>query len=332
VSAPLLLLMTLLPGALQASAGASHLIVIAGVGGEARARDAFHEQATALATAAEKQMGLSAESVWCLTEKPERAPAVIDARSDREGVERAFTAVAERSRPGDLVLLVLIGHGSHRSGEDRFNLPGPDMTPADFGRLLDRLPGRRLALVNTASASGGWVAALAAEGRVIVTATKSGMERNQTVFGRFFVQALTGEGADVDKDGRVSLLEAFDYARREVARFYEQEGRLQTEHAVLEDDGDGKGEAEPEPGSGDGRLARRAFLAPAGGAGRGEAGDDPALAALLAERTALEADLESLKGRRDAMPAADYDAELEDLLVALALKSEAIRLASEQAQ
>jgi hypothetical protein len=259
---------------------------------------------------------------------------VIDARSSREGVEQAFAAVAERSRAGDLVLVVLIGHGSHRSGEARFNLPGPDMTPADFGRLLDRLPGRRVALVNTASASGGWVAELAAEGRVIATATRSGMERNQTTFGRFFVDALTGDGADTDKDGRVSLLEAFDYARREVARFYESEGRLQTEHALLDDDGDGEGSDEPEPGSGDGGLARLAFLAPATGAGSAEAaleaGDDPELAALLAERAAIEARLERLKARRDATPAADYDAELEELLVDLALKSEAIRQAAGQ--
>jgi hypothetical protein len=337
VSAALLLAVAALAaGAAQSSSGASYLVVVAGVGGEPRARDAFHEQAVALATVAEKQIGLPAESVWCLTEKPDRAPAVIDGRSTREAIEQAFSALAERSRAGDLVLVVLIGHGSHRSGEDRFNLPGPDMTPADFGALLDRLPGRRVVLVNTASASGGWVAALSAEGRVIVTATKSGMERNQTVFGRFFVDALTGDGADVDKDGRVSVLEAFEFARREVARFYEAEGRLQTEHALLDDDGDGEGSGEPEPGSGDGGLARLAFLAPAAGAGSAEAAleasDDPALAALLAERAALEARLEGLKARRDALPAADYDAELEELLVELSLKSEAIRQASGQPQ
>jgi hypothetical protein len=306
------------------------------VGGEPRYQEAFHEQATGLATAAEKQMGLPAESVWCLTEKPDRAPAVIDARSDREGVERAFEALGETSRAGDLVLVVLIGHGSDRGGEARFNLPGRDMTPADFEALLDRLPGRRVALVNTASASGGWVSALAGEDRVIVTATRSGMERNQTIFGRFFVEALTGDGADTDKNGRVSLLEAYEYARREVQRFYEGEGRLQTEHALLEDDGDGEGSGEPDPGAGDGRLARVAFLAPAAGVGAAamavDATGNPALAALLAERVDLEARLEGLKGRRDSMPQADYDAELEELLVELALKSRAIRDASGEGQ
>jgi hypothetical protein len=281
-------------------------------------------------------MGLPAESVWCLTEKPDRAPAVIDARSDREGVERAFEALGETSRAGDLVLVVLIGHGSDRGGEARFNLPGRDMTPADFEALLDRLPGRRVALVNTASASGGWVSALAGEDRVIVTATRSGMERNQTIFGRFFVEALTGDGADTDKNGRVSLLEAYEYARREVQRFYEGEGRLQTEHALLEDDGDGEGSGEPDPGAGDGRLARVAFLAPAAGVGAAamavDATGNPALAALLAERADLEARLEGLKGRRDSMPQADYDAELEELLVELALKSRAIRDASGEGQ
>lgn len=321
--------------AAASSGGASHLIVIAGVGGEPRARDAFHEEATALATAAEKQMGLPAESVWCLTEDPGRTP-VIDAASRREGIEEAFDAVARASAPGDLVLVVLIGHGSDRGGEARFNIPGRDMTPSDFAELLDRLPGRRIAFVNTASASGGWVSALAGEGRVIVTATKSGMERNQTVFGRYFVDAFTGDGADTDKNGRVSVLEAFEFARLEVARFYEAEGRLQTEHALLEDDGDGEGSGEPEPGSGDGALARVAFLAPTPGAGSAEAAlessDDPALAALLAERAELEARLEALKARRDAMPADEYDAQLEELLVDLSLKSVAIREAAGEAR
>ncbi|MEJ2343744.1 MAG: hypothetical protein P8Y10_16295, partial [Gemmatimonadales bacterium] len=101
------------------------------------------------------------------------------------------------------------------------NLPGPDMTADDFAALLDTYPGDRIVFVNTASASGGFVGTLAAPGRIIVTATKSGYERNRAVFGGFFVDAYTGGGSDTDKDGRLSVLEAFMYANSEVARAYE---------------------------------------------------------------------------------------------------------------
>jgi hypothetical protein len=317
-------------GALLAAAPAaaqqSHLLVVAGLGGEPRFRDAFHEQAVTLAMAAEKQLGLAAESVVCLTEDPKRAPDSIDARSSREAVLEALQGLGARSAPGDSLFLVLIGHGSYRGDEARFNLPGPDLTPADLSPYLDRLSGRQVVLVSTASASGPFGQALAGPGRIMVTATKSGLERNETVFGEHFVAALTGDVADVDKDGRTSVLEAFDYARREVERFYGSDKRLQTEHAVLDDDGDGKASAEPDAdGEGDGSLARRAFL----GGGEGAAGaeplpEDPALAALYRGRRELEQRIDALRDRREALGQGDYAARLEGLLLELAMKNEEI--------
>jgi hypothetical protein len=301
-----------LAAATPAAAEQSHLLVVAGLGGDPRSRDLFHEQAVTLASTAETQLGLAPENVTCLTEKPEREPSTIDGRSTLENLTAAFDGLSGRVRPGDRVFVVLIGHGSFRSGEGRFNLPGPDLTPARLAQLLDRLDEQDLVVVSTASASGAFAEPLAAPGRVVVTATKSGQERNQTVFGEHFVAALTGDGADVDKDGRVSILEAFEYARREVERFYESQNRLQTEHARLED------------GSG---LARQAFLQ---GAGRGRPGEaevaegDPALAALYAERRELEGEIEALRARKDDLPEESYEEQLETLLLELALKNESI--------
>jgi hypothetical protein len=301
-----------LAAATPAAAEQSHLLVVAGLGGDPRSRDLFHEQAVTLASTAETQLGLAPENVTCLTEKPEREPSTIDGRSTLENLTAAFDGLSGRVRPGDRVFVVLIGHGSFRSGEGRFNLPGPDLTPARLAQLLDRLDEQDLVVVSTASASGAFAEPLAAPGRVVVTATKSGQERNQTVFGEHFVAALTGDGADVDKDGRVSILEAFEYARREVERFYGSQNRLQTEHARLED------------GSG---LARQAFLQ---GAGRGRPGEaevaegDPALAALYAERRELEGEIEALRARKDDLPEESYEEQLETLLLELALKNESI--------
>jgi hypothetical protein len=303
-------LLTLL-AASPAAAAESHLLVVAGLGGDPQFRDLFHEQAVALASTAETRLGLAPENVQCLTEKPEREPGTIDERSTLENLNAAFEGLAARARPGDRVFVVLIGHGSFRSGEGRFNLPGPDLTPAALARLLDPLGDQEVVVVSTASASGAFAEALSGPRRVIVTATKSGQERNQSVFGEHFVAALTGQGADVDKDGRVSILEAFDYARREVERFYESENRLQTEHARLEDEGG---------------LARRAFLQAGGGEAVGDRAesDDPALAPLYAARRDLEEQIETLRARKDDLPPESYAEELEALLLALALQNESI--------
>ena len=143
--------------------------------------------------------------------------------------------------------------------------------------------------MNTASASGAFVGALSGRDRTIVTATATGGERNAPRFGGFFVEALAGAdaAADLDKDGRVSILEAFEYAKRRVAEAYQKAGNLLAEHAMLDDNGDGKGSLEPDPLAGDGALARTMVLtAPAAAATAAPA--DPALAALYAEQRALE--------------------------------------------
>jgi len=296
-----------------ASAGAaeSHLLIVAGLGGDPRQRDAFHAQALALASAAETRLGLRHENVACLTESPERDPSTIDGRSTLDSVGAELGKLTARVRPGDSVFLILIGHGSFGAGEGRFNLPGPDLTPARLAEWLAPLRDQQVVVVSTASASGAFAEVLAAPGRVVVTATKSGQERNQTVFGEHFVAALTGQGADVDKNGRVSVLEAYEYATREVARFYESESRLQTEHARLEDAGG---------------LARHAFLQGDGRAADAEEKetDDPTLAPLYAARRELEGQIEALRARKQALAPESYAEQLEGLLVQLARQNESI--------
>src|SRR5690606_37660771 len=157
-----------------------------------------------------------------------------------------------RAGPRDHVFVLLIGHGSAQPGAARVNLPGPDPTAEDYARMLAPFTTQRIAFIVAASASGGFIGPLSGPNRVVVTATRSAHERNETIFGRYFVQAYADDVADVDKDGRVSVLEAFEYATRKTARFYESQNRLRTEHALLDDNGDGKGSQEPDPRAGDG--------------------------------------------------------------------------------
>ena len=316
---------------IQASAGQTQMVIVSGLGGEPQYAEQFHELAITLADAARTTHGLPASTVTVLTEDPSRDPTRVHARSTRDDVERVFGEIAAGADPADQLFVVLIGHGSSRGDEAKINLPGPDMTATDFVALLDAWPGGRIVFVNTASASGGFIAALAGPDRVIVTATKSGYERNRAVFGRFFVQAYAEGGGDTDKDGRLSVLEAFGFANSEVARAYEAGNTLQSEHAVLDDDGNGEGSRAPAASGGDGGLAATTFLGPRGGAAAVAASSDPRLAPMYDRRTRIEAQIAALRDRKDSMDEAAYDRALEDLLVDLALNRRAIQKAESAA-
>jgi len=178
--------------------------------------------------------------------------------------------------------------------------------------LLEKLRLQRVVFVNTASSSGAFLSVLAGPGRTIVTATKTGGERNETRFAEFFIEAMSGDGADRDRNGRVSVQEAFDYAKNKVVATYEQDGNLLSEHATLDDGAEGK-------------LASTQFLAPQRSRTTEMANADPALRALVEQRDALERQIAELKLKKESIDAARYDEQLEKLLTELALKTRAIR-------
>ena len=309
--APGFVLILLLLCAAPVSAQDTHLVVITGVGGDEEHAKTFHKWATMMIDAARKKDGLPDANIIYLSEKPDLDPSLIKARSTRENVQKTLTDLAARARPGDAVLIVLIGHGSFNGQQAAFNLPGPDLTPAEYGRLLAGFAAERVAFVNTAASSGAFIPAVAGPGRAIVTATKTGGERNETRFPEYFVQAFTDESADRDRNGRVSIAEAFEYAKARVVRTFEQEGLLLSEHATLEDGVNGS-------------LASALFLAPAQAAAKVDT-SDPEVRALVEERDAIERQIAALRLMKPSMDAAQYDAQMEKLLTQLALKTKAIR-------
>jgi hypothetical protein len=218
---------------------------------------------------------------------------------------------------------VLVGHGSGEGEDTKISIPGPDLSARDFAQLLSRFPTQKVAFVNLTSASGDMLPLLSGPNRVIITATKSSFERNESHFAQYFADALSKDVADTDKDGRVSLLEAFRYAAVETKRVYETDTRLQTEHAQLEDMGMKVGVAEPDGRTGEGLLARRFFL---DGAFVTRAGaNDPQLAALYKDKFALEDQIDQLRIKKASLAADAYDDALEGLLVQLARKAKTIR-------
>jgi hypothetical protein len=314
----LALSLALLLTAVPAHAQATHLAVIVGLAGEPEHAELFQRWAGTLVDASAK---LGVEDVIYLSEKPEVDAKRITGRSTRDEVVKAFDKLATAGED-DVVFIVLIGHGTFDGRVAKFNLPGPDLTPADFEPLLKKVRSRHVAFVNTASASGPFIEALAGPGRTIVTATRTGAERFATLFGGYFVDALAGTDADSDKNRRISVLEAFIYAKREVATAYEREGIMATEHALLNDSG-GEGIPDPTPDGKQGKVAAVLSL------GSVAAGDplpgDPTLRALYLERRDLERRIEALKLLKGSMPADRYAAELEKLATDLALKTRQIR-------
>jgi hypothetical protein len=288
-----------------------HLLVVAGVGGDEKRTAQFHKWATNVVDAAKKH-GVAEANITYLGEKPEIDPARVGGRATRENVTKAFSDLAARARPNDEVVVLLLGHGTFDGTQGAFNLPGPDLTAADYSKLLDRFISQRIVFVNTASSSGAFLKVVGGPARTIITATRTGGERNETRFPAYFVEALEGEAADRDRNGRVSMLEAFDYAKSKVTTVYEQEGQILTEHATLDDGSEGK-------------LAATQFLAPPRSRSAEMASADPALRALVEERDTIERQIADLRLRKDGMDPARYEQDLEKLLTDLALKDKAIR-------
>jgi hypothetical protein len=277
----------------------AHVLIVSGLGGEPRYVEEFHEWGTTMVDAARDRLGLPPGNVVYLAENPARDPRRIDGVSRKEEVESAFRSLASRAGPDDRILVILIGHGSTDSRGARLNLPGPDLTAEEYAALLSAFT-QPVVFVNTGSASGGFQDPLAGPNRTIITATRTGNERTETIFGKHFIDAFASEGADADRDGRVTIVEAFEYARRETERDYASANRLQMEHARME---------------GDLQLARMFSL---GGGAAAPATASAEVRELYERRRQLEERIVALRARGEQMESGEYQRELETLLLELA--------------
>jgi len=308
-------------------------VVIAGVGGEEAYTKKFSSQAGQLYDALTMRLGFDEKNVSLFTENVNSGPENGGRDSDHptarrataDEVRKAFDSIKSSAKADSLVLVVLIGHGSADPQQAKFNLVGPDLTAKDYAKIVGEFPTRRVVFVNCASSSGDFLKPLSSQSRIVITATRSGNEQNATIFAEHFIAALTNEGADADKNGRISVLEAFTFASKLTADWYKQKSRLATEHALIDDNGDGVGHEEA--AAGDGVLAKTFYL---DSKTIEQAGNDAELARLMRERQRLEEAVEKLKARKAEMKQEDYEKELEDLLVELATVNQTIKARQKQ--
>lgn len=298
------------PSAAPAPGDGTTLIIVVGVPGEDQYAAVFAAEASRW-EAAGAQGGAKCRVIG-------RGPA--GAVTDRDQLAQALQA--EATDGSGKLWLVLIGHGSFDGQDAKFNLRGPDFSATELALWLKPFH-RPLAIVDTSSSSAPFLSKLSGPGRVIVTATRSGEEHNYAHFGQYLAESISDPQSDLDRDGEVSLLEAFLSAARRLADFYKTEGRLATEHPLIDDNGDGLGtppdwfqgtravKRARDGASADGPLAQQFVLVP----GPAEQALPPEV---RARRDQLELAVARLRDRKAKLSEDDYYNQLEGLLLQLA--------------
>jgi hypothetical protein len=307
-------------GAPARAVSALHVVVIEGLGGEADYTHQFDTEAQALAASAQRLVAAGADADAGTGAADVRL--LAGAAATRSAVLAYFHSLAGSMHRDDRLIVYLVGHGSYDGRQYKFNIPGPDLSDHDLAAMLDALPARRQLLVATGSASGALLQPLRRPGRILITGTRNGAERNVTHFAAAFVAALTAPAADLDKNGNVSAQEAFDYANRRVQDYFKQQALLASEHAVIQGAGGAQftvgilqSALDADRGAGAADGAGPAGLAGAAGSARPEAAVPPELARRRAD---LNARIRALEQRKATLPPAQYAAQLDPLLLQLA--------------
>lgn len=298
-----------------ARASDRYALIVSGANGEATYVEQYGQWRQAASLALMEKLGFEGGHIFTLFDGGDAEHA-----STAAGVRRAVEQIRVKMKADDVLLVLLIGHGSFDGTEAKFNLVGPDLSSGEWAALLKPIPGR-IVVIDSTAASFPFLEKLAGPRRVVITATDSPMQRFDTIFPEYFIKSLTDPSADIDKNGRISVWEAFTAASMAVRRYYTQRGQLSTERALLDDDGDGLGREAGGDGK-DGSASSRLYL---DADVTGALPTDEELLALLQKRAALQIDLDDLKQRRPLMTPDEYQAEFERMMIDLARVSRDIR-------
>jgi len=298
---------------------ARHALIITGAAASDEIRARFSQWSNSLHDVLARDYGYSSDTITLLLDDGSAANQNerVDGSSRLEDIESAFTRLQQTLSPGDQLIVFLIGHGSSTDAAAKFNIVGPDITGQEFAQLLAPLNQQDIVVINTTSGSFEFSAALAGPGRVILSATRTRAERFDPMFARYLIDALDGRQGDRDKNGRVSVLEAWTFASQSVLGWYSEQGRLPTERAVIDDNGDGNFSLEPAAG-GDGSLAEIAYF---DNHSAGPQKTSPEARTLMVEMQDLERAVFLLRGQKANYLDEDYWTRMETLLIDLARKT-----------
>lgn len=299
-----------------AAAGERYALIVTGAHGEESYAEQYSQWRQTASVALVEKLGFEATHVVALFDGGD-----ADHVATAAGVRRAVDGLRARMTSDDVLLILLMGHGSFDGTDAKFNLVGPDLSSSEWGALLRPLPGT-LVIVDATAASFPFLEHLAGPHRIVITATDSVAQRFDTVFADYFVKALTDPEADIDKNSRISVWEAFTSASVGVQRYFTRRGQLATERALIDDNGDGQGREAGGEGT-DGSASARLYLDPDV---PGAPPTDEALLQLLQKRASLQVDIEDLKQRRQLMTPDEYQMEFERLMIAMARVARDIRM------
>ena len=264
-----------------------YYLIAAGLGGEPRYAERFEAQAESMAQAARRSNG-----------DDSRVSLLKGEDASRDALTLELQRLSEVVTSTDQLAVFLIGHGTHDGEQYKFNLPGPDIDGEALFSLLQDIPASRQVVVNATSASGAVLESWLTEGRTLITATKSAGERNATRFGMYWTAALSSDEADINKNGAITVQEAFNFAASKVADSYENDGLLATEHPALV----GEMSATLNVALLEERIATTVEIK-----------------VLMDQLNVLEGEIEMLRQSREGMDSAIYFDELQDVLLELAL-------------
>ena len=298
-----------------AAAEDRYAIIVAGASGGANYARQYDTWTTTMGQTLVERLGFDPSHITILGDTPDLSSAATAVNLRRIVNERR-----SQMKPDDLLVVFLIGHGTFDGIDAKFNLVGPDLEVAEWAALLRGLPGR-LVIVNGASVSSPFIERLGGPRRIVISATDSVVQRFDTMFPEYFIEAFQEEGADIDKNGRTSVWEAFAWAAGAVRRYYQERGQLATERPLLDDNGDGVGREASAQGL-DGAVASRTYLAPAPA---GAPPTDEVLVELLHRRASLVAEVEELQVKKAFLSADEYAREFERIMLALARVGREIR-------
>lgn len=294
-----------------------YALIVTGASGGAQYAEKYDEWRNAFVQLLQGPLGYKEEHVLLLAEE-EFAGA---RKATRENVRAAISEIRQLAKKDDVVLVVLVGHGSGSDGgEAKFNLVGPDLNATDWAELVRPIPSR-LVFINAASGSFPFIEQLSAPNRIVITANDSAAQTFETVMPPFLLAAYQDQAADLDKNGKTSVWEALTFMSAKVRGYFEQRAQLATEHPMIDDDGDGVGRLLDEQGP-DGILARTTYL-------RSDAvvedTANPQRTTMLRRRAELEQQLEELRARKESMPLDAYEDAIEKVLLEVARLDKALR-------